>query len=85
MAPEERHSALGIEIRGQVGRYLNGQISFGELQRWLAPRAWLRHAPFDREGARLFTAVQIRLDEYAAGYWSESLLHTSLRSVLETY
>jgi hypothetical protein len=85
MAQQENRSALAIELRGQVNRYLSGQLSFTELQAWLAPRSWLRHAPFDREGAHLFAAVQTRLDEYAAGYWSESLLHDSLKAVLEAH
>ena len=76
-------SALEVELRGQVRRYLGGQVSFHELQRWLAPRVWRPYASGDPETARLMSAVQIRLDEYAAGYWSEELLHESLRALMD--
>ena len=43
----------------------------------------MRFASWDRDGGRLLAAVQVRLDEYAAGYWSETLLHESLHAVLD--
>jgi hypothetical protein len=83
MSDDAVSSTLGIEARSQVERYLRGDIPFGALQRWVEQRAWQRHAARDEDSRRLIAGIQVRLGEYAAGYWSEHLLHESLRALLD--
>lgn len=79
----DQPSTLDLEIREQVGRYLRGELSFAQLRTRLA-RSWWRPAiAGDTEAAELMGAVRLRLDEYAAGYWSEELLREALRALID--
>lgn len=76
-------SDLDLEIRRQVGRYVGGELSFVQLQEWLKPRLWHPYVTGDKPAARLIAAVDVRLGEYASGYWSEQLLKEALGALIE--
>lgn len=76
-------STLDLEIRAQVSRYLRGELSFVQLQKWVARSSWRRYVAGDREAAELIGAVELRLGEYAAGYWSEEDLQRALHALVD--
>lgn len=79
MVPEGTSSSFDREVREQVRRYLRGELTVGQLHKWLEPRLWDPYAIGDRAAAKLVGALALRLGEYATAYWSEDQLRTALR------
>ncbi|HEY3118211.1 MAG TPA: hypothetical protein VGK54_15820 [Chloroflexota bacterium] len=82
MARPEQRTALAVEIVDLVRRYLEGGLSYNELRTWLGRNWWRPYPTSDRSAADLIQAVELRLDEYAAGYWTEDGLKDSLRALI---
>jgi hypothetical protein len=76
-------SGLDLEIREQVGRYLRGELSFVELQKWVARSSWRGYIAGDTGAAELMGAVELRLGEYATGFWSEEDLQRALHALVD--
>lgn len=73
--------SVRLEILGRVARYLAGDVDLRDLDRWLVPHTWEieRWAP---ENADLARTIQLLIEEFSHGDWTEEELKSHLRGVL---
>lgn len=71
--------SLDMEIRKQLGLYLNGSLSLQDFENWFLPAAW-DIAPGENHGLDdLIRELQLRLAEASSGHWTENELKDLLR------
>ena len=70
-----------LELRPLVGRYLSGDLEARNLYDWVGRVSWeLRD---DVPGTNLLRDVELFLEEFQHGDWSEEELKSHLRGVLK--
>lgn len=69
-------------VRQQVARYLNQESALRDLYEWLGPVAWNIEARASAEVSRLVREVELYLEEFQHGDWTEDELRGHLRGVL---
>jgi hypothetical protein len=75
-------SSLETVIREQLTRYLSGEISLQEFQRWFISTTWDVEQSNDLAAEELAQAIELRLAEYTNGDWTEQELRGWLRSLV---
>jgi hypothetical protein len=76
---------LDLEIRHQLGRYLDREQSLREFVEWWAPRGWDIHRSGDPSAVALAGEVDLRLAEYTNGDWAEADLRRFFRPLVQNY
>ena len=64
-------SALDLEIREQLTRYIAGDISLSTFREWFSPMAWNIDQRADIPTARIVHEIDLGLAEFDHGDWSE--------------
>ena len=73
-------SALGLKLRDQLRRYVDGEISLSEFDEWFVP-ATLDVERWDDPAAEELTwEIFLRIAEYSHGDWTEAELKQMLGS-----
>jgi hypothetical protein len=73
---------LVLQIRGQIARYLSGEIDVPALRRWLLPVTWQVERAASKEAAEFARTVELLLEEFVHEDWNEDELQSHLRGVL---
>ncbi|MBI3457153.1 MAG: hypothetical protein HY002_15355 [Candidatus Rokubacteria bacterium] len=66
------------QVRHELSRYLQGQLSLRALQQWLAPATW----GLELSAHPLVADVFLRLAEFGSGDWAESDLREEFERLL---
>jgi len=72
---------LKLEIRGQIARYLGGEIDVRALYDWLVDATWEVEHRASAEVADFARSAQLTLDEFRAEGWDETELRSRLRGL----
>ena len=71
------------EIRGQLARYLVGEIPLDQFEEWLVQGSWDAHLDSEGSAQELAYNVELKLAEFSSGHLSEEELRRGLRPLLE--
>jgi prophage DNA circulation protein len=72
------------EIRDQVVRYLQNQITLADLNDWLTQRSWNMHLDSPLDAQRLAADVELLLAEYSLGHLSPEQLQDALNDLVRS-
>ena len=70
------------EIRDRIERYLAGDLSYPDMQRWFLPATWNIHQSADQALKDLVGELGLRFAEFEAGHWTETDLRVKLHALL---
>ena len=73
-------SALGVELRNQLRRYLDGAISLSEFDEWFVPATLNVEQSGDPAAEDLTWEIYLRIAEFSHGDWTEAELKDMLGS-----
>lgn len=76
---------LDLDIRSKVFAYLRGQISRNQFEDWFAPVVMTVEESRNHAAVDLAYDVELALDEFSSGHWTETELAEMLRSLAVTY
>jgi hypothetical protein len=77
-------SPLALEIREQILRLLEGQLSLDDFEDWLVANSWNVHQSGDAELTDLVFEIELHLSELSNGHLDEAELQSALRSIVST-
>lgn len=77
--------SLDFNIHEKLAEYLAGEISLREFENWFFPETWDVDQIDNPALANLVYGIKLRIAEFSNGDWTESELHSMLRSFLEKY
>ena len=77
--------SLDFNIREQLADYLAGKSSLREFEDWFFPETWDIDQTDNLNLASLVYGIKLRLAEFSNGDWTETELHSILRSILEKH
>lgn len=77
-------SAAAYEIRAELHKYLRGEVSLDGFAAWLTDALWRLHDQQDETVDELAYEIELRLDEFSSGHWSEAELKDLLGVVAAT-
>lgn len=72
------------EIRDQVVRYLQNQITLADLNDWLTQRSWNMHLDSPLDAQRLAADLELLLAEYNLGHRSLEQLQEALNDLVRS-
>ena len=75
-------SGLGLQIRGQIARYLSDEIDVRALRSWLLPVTWEIERSASKEAAEFARTVQLLVEEFVHGDWNDDEFRSQLRGLL---
>lgn len=73
------------QIRQQLAKYLNDEISLDHFEDWLVQRSWNMHRDSEPAAQKLASAIELRLAEYSSGHLEEKNLREEMRPFVTTY
>lgn len=76
-------SVLEHHIRECLLRYLSGDISLTEFEKWFASETWNVDIVGDERHAQLTHEIELLLAEYTNGHWTEAELREQLQRYAE--
>src|SRR5436190_23072936 len=77
---------LSLQVRRQLARYIQGQLSLRQFKLWLSPISLtVFEGPSDTDVAELVAEVELRMAEHSDGHWTEPELRRLLRPTIGTY
>jgi len=79
------NSNLDLIIRGELIRYLVGEISLRDFQNWFVSATWNLEETHNSLAQELASEIQLKLAEYTNGHWSEEELRRILRPLVQSY
>ena len=72
------------DIRDQVVRYLQNQMTLADLNDWLTQRSWNMHLDSPLDAQRLAADVELLLAEYNLGHRSLEQLQDALNDLVRS-
>lgn len=76
---------LDLDIRAKVFEYLRGQINREQFEAWFIPVVMTIEQSRNHVAVDLAYDVELALDEFSSGHWTEAELAELLRSQVTTY
>jgi len=77
--------SLASQIRAQLGRYLDGDISLQEFDAWFVPATWNVEGTNDQTKVDLVYEFLLRFAEFSNGDCSEPELRTLLEPLARAH
>lgn len=74
--------SLHSQIRAQLARYLDGELSLEQFEDWFLPATWNVHLAEDDEAANLAYDIDAVLAQASSERWPEARIKASLGDVL---
>ena len=73
------------QLRQQLAKYLNGEMSLDHFEDWLVQRSWNMHRDSDEAAQKLGSMIELRLAEHSSGHLDEEHLRDEFRPLVTTY
>ena len=73
-----------LEVRDQVVRYLQNQMTLADLNDWLTQRSWNMHLDSPLDAQRLAADLELLLAEYNLGHRSLEQLQDALNDLVRS-
>ncbi|MBI4507942.1 MAG: hypothetical protein HY691_20640 [Chloroflexi bacterium] len=76
--------SLHVQIRVELARYLDGEISLEQFEDWFLPATWNVHLAGEDEAANLAYDIDAVLAQASSERWPETRIKAALGRVLST-
>lgn len=73
------------EVRCELQRYVRREVSLNTFVEWFTEALWRLHEQQDESADDLAYEIELRLDEFSSGHWTEAELRNLLRPLATTY
>jgi hypothetical protein len=77
-------NSADVQVRAQISRFLLGELSLADLQRWFARVAW-RLGQGESGANPLAHGVELRLAEFTSGHWTVPELRERFAELLTVH
>jgi len=74
-----------LEIRKQLGHYLNSGISLEDFEDWFVAHSWNYNEASNLILLELVSEIELLLAEFSSGHWTEDDLKERLRPFITTF
>ncbi len=74
-----------LEIRKQLGHYLNSGISLEDFEDWFVAHSWNYNEAANLILLELVSEIELLLAEFSSGHWTEDDLKERLRPIITSF
>lgn len=76
---------LSYELKDQIAKYIDGEITFGQLEEWYVPRLPLFLQAPDSADADMIAEIELAAADWSAGSYDEAEVRRILADAMAQY